>query len=109
MRRGPPVCAEDSLPTDSPNPHPARAVYGFGLLLVCLTLFTVFTAWALLPDWLLTRLHLCYLPAKFWAVAVPLLLPLLTLLYCLFHFAYSIHFFHDCLASVRTVENDFRH
>lgn len=55
----------------SPAPTPSRAVYGFVLYLLSLSLLLLYLCWALLPPSLLSSLGVDWLPQQYWAVAVP--------------------------------------
>uniref|UniRef100_A0AC34F1J3 G domain-containing protein n=1 Tax=Panagrolaimus sp. ES5 TaxID=591445 RepID=A0AC34F1J3_9BILA len=53
---------KDSIPT--PNPTPARGVYGFALYIVSWILFLIYLFWAIIPSQFLEALHLTFLPSK---------------------------------------------
>ncbi|KAI1727972.1 PXA domain-containing protein [Ditylenchus destructor] len=76
--------------TPSPNPHPGRGVYGFALYLFSWILFLAYLLWALLPQSVLNFLHLTYLPSKYWAVTVPLLVPIALGAYVILSFAVNL-------------------
>lgn len=58
------------MPEHTPAPTPHRAVYGYAFYLLVITLFVFYVLWALLPtkEWGLT-----YLPDKYFAVLLPML------------------------------------
>lgn len=66
----------------TPNPHPGRGIYGFALYLFSWILLLIYLLWAFLPQKLLASFHLTYLPSKYWAIAVPLLVPVIIGLLC---------------------------
>lgn len=58
----------------TPAPTPSRAVYGFAWFLVFKTLFILYVCWALLPEYILQDvLGLTYLPDKYFALFLPIL------------------------------------
>lgn len=61
-----------SEPTPAPTPN--RAVYGFAWFLFFKTLFILYVCWALLPEYILHDvLGLTYLPDKYFALFLPIL------------------------------------
>lgn len=58
------------MPEHTPAPTPHRAVYGYAFYLLVITLFVFYFLWVLLPtkEWGLT-----YLPDKYFAVLLPML------------------------------------
>uniref|UniRef100_A0A1A9X465 PIG-P domain-containing protein n=1 Tax=Glossina brevipalpis TaxID=37001 RepID=A0A1A9X465_9MUSC len=59
-----------TMPEHTPAPTPARAVYGYAFYLLTLTLFVLYVLWAFLPA---KALGLSYLPDKYFAVLLPML------------------------------------
>ncbi|XP_053683058.1 phosphatidylinositol N-acetylglucosaminyltransferase subunit P [Sabethes cyaneus] len=57
----------------TPAPTPSRAIYGFFLYLLFQTLFILYVLWAFIPTDLLERFGLSYLPDKYFALFVPIL------------------------------------
>lgn len=58
----------------TPSPTPNRAVYGFAWFSAFKTLFVLYIAWALLPEFILQNwFHLTYLPDKYFALFLPIL------------------------------------
>lgn len=58
----------------TPAPTPSRAVYGFAWFLFFKTLFILYVCWALLPEYILQDvLGLIYLPDKYFALFLPIL------------------------------------
>lgn len=58
----------------TPAPTPNRAVYGFAWFLFFKTLFILYVCWALLPEYILHDvLGLTYLPDKYFALFLPIL------------------------------------
>lgn len=58
----------------TPAPTPSRAVYGFAWFLFFKTLFVLYVCWALLPEYILEDvLQLTYLPDKYFALFLPIL------------------------------------
>jgi phosphatidylinositol N-acetylglucosaminyltransferase subunit P len=63
-----------NMPEHTPAPTPSRAIYGFILFLLFKTLFIIYVFWAFLPEeFLRTKLGLTYLPDKYFALYVPIL------------------------------------
>ncbi|XP_059218553.1 phosphatidylinositol N-acetylglucosaminyltransferase subunit P [Stomoxys calcitrans] len=58
------------MPEHSPAPTPHRAVYGYSFYLLVITLFIFYVLWALLPT---KQFGLSYLPDKYFAVLLPML------------------------------------
>ncbi|XP_065354718.1 phosphatidylinositol N-acetylglucosaminyltransferase subunit P [Calliphora vicina] len=58
------------MPEHTPAPTPHRAIYGYAFYLLVIALFVFYFLWALLPtkEWGLT-----YLPDKYFAVLLPML------------------------------------
>lgn len=58
----------------TPAPTPNRAVYGFALFLFFKTLFILYLFWAFVPESILEeKLGLTYLPDKYFALYIPIL------------------------------------
>ncbi|XP_058117905.1 phosphatidylinositol N-acetylglucosaminyltransferase subunit P [Anopheles ziemanni] len=62
------------MPEHTPAPTPSRAVYGFALFLLFKTLFVMYVVWAYIPTAIFNRLGLTYLPDKYFALFIPILL-----------------------------------
>ncbi|VDK83484.1 unnamed protein product [Litomosoides sigmodontis] len=98
----------DSIPSyASPNPSPARGVYGFVLFICSWFSFVLYLIWAILPTPYLESLHLTYLPAKYWAIAVPLLLPITVAAFIIFVLAHNLIQLHGVFEDTEIVEDDF--
>uniref|UniRef100_A0A1I7VFS8 PIG-P domain-containing protein n=1 Tax=Loa loa TaxID=7209 RepID=A0A1I7VFS8_LOALO len=87
--------SESIPPYASPNPSPARGVYALYLI------------WALLPTPYLELLHLTYLPAKYWAIAIPLLLPIAVAAFIIFVLAHNLIQLHGVFDDIEIIEDDF--
>lgn len=61
------------MPEHTPAPTPHRAVYGFSFYLLFLTLSIVYMLWALLPIKELSGGYFSYLPDKYFALCLPML------------------------------------
>ena len=71
-------------------------------------LLLVYLAWALLPHWLLHHLRLTeVLPSKYWAVVIPLLLPLAIVVFVVLNCAHNLIRFSGVLDKEERLENDF--
>uniref|UniRef100_A0A158Q8Y5 PIG-P domain-containing protein n=1 Tax=Elaeophora elaphi TaxID=1147741 RepID=A0A158Q8Y5_9BILA len=100
--------SSDSIPSyASPNPSPARGVYGFALFVCSWFSLALYLIWALLPTPYLELLHLTYLPAKYWAIAIPLLLPIATAAFIIFVLAHNLIQLHGVFEDIEIIENDF--
>uniref|UniRef100_A0A182IJ76 PIG-P domain-containing protein n=1 Tax=Anopheles atroparvus TaxID=41427 RepID=A0A182IJ76_ANOAO len=62
------------MPEHTPAPTPSRGVYGFALFLFFKTLFVMYVVWAYVPTAVFNRLGLTYLPDKYFALFIPILL-----------------------------------
>lgn len=61
------------MPEHTPAPTPHRAVYGFAVFLLFKTLLILYLFWAFVPDdFLENRLGLTYLPDKYFAMILPM-------------------------------------
>ena len=59
----------------APGPQFHRAIYGFSFYLIFHTLFLIYVVWAFVPDSILSEVfHLNYLPDKYFALYVPVLI-----------------------------------
>ncbi|GAB0087686.1 uncharacterized protein DMENIID0001_020250 [Sergentomyia squamirostris] len=62
-------------PEHAPGPTPTRAVYGFSMFLLFKTLFVLYVIWVFVPDTILRdQLYLTYLPDKYFAIFIPMLI-----------------------------------
>lgn len=61
------------MPEHTPAPTPSRAIYGFCLFLLFKTLFILYVLWAFIPTQFLDGLGLTYLPDKYFALFIPIL------------------------------------
>lgn len=58
----------------TPGPQFHRAIYGFSLYLIFHSLFLIYVVWAFVPDRILADVfHLNYLPDKYFALYIPVL------------------------------------
>jgi phosphatidylinositol N-acetylglucosaminyltransferase subunit P len=58
----------------TPAPTPSRAIYGFALYLLFKSLFITYVVWVFVPeDFMHTKLGLTYLPDKYFALYIPIL------------------------------------
>ncbi|KHN78300.1 Phosphatidylinositol N-acetylglucosaminyltransferase subunit P [Toxocara canis] len=94
-------------PYATPNPYPARGIYGFALFLISSILFALYLIWALVPTPWLNTIQFTYVPAKYWAVAIPLLFPLTVVVYVTAVFAINLINFHGVFDDIEVIENDF--
>lgn len=59
----------------TPAPTPHRAVYGFAFFILFKTLLFLYLFWAFVPVYILEdKLHLTYLPDKYFALILPILI-----------------------------------
>lgn len=94
-------------PYATPNPLPARAVYGFALFVCSWLGLALYLIWALLPTQYLDALQLTYVPAKYWAIAIPLLFPLTVSLFLIFVFVHNLIHLHGIFDDIQVIEDDF--
>ncbi|XP_055596797.1 phosphatidylinositol N-acetylglucosaminyltransferase subunit P [Uranotaenia lowii] len=64
----------ERMPEHTPAPTASRAIYGFALFLLFKTLFILYVLWAFIPTKILDGLGLTYLPDKYFALFIPILL-----------------------------------
>jgi hypothetical protein len=57
----------------TPAPSPSRAIQGLFLYLSCRCAFLIYLIWVVVPDKWLKHVGLAFLPHKYWAVALPVL------------------------------------
>lgn len=63
------------MPEHTPAPSPTRAVYGFTVFLLFKTLFFIYVFWSFIPQsFLEEKLGLTYLPDKYFALYVPIVI-----------------------------------
>lgn len=91
----------------TPNPHPSRAIYGFALFLCSWLILPLYIIWAFVPTPWLEILHITYIPAKYWAIAIPLLFPTTVTAFVLLIFSINLIRFHGIFDNVEVVEYDF--
>lgn len=91
----------------TPNPHPSRAVYGFALFLCSWLVLPLYLLWAFVPTSWLEAIHITYVPAKYWAVAIPLLFPIAVSAFVVLIFSINLIRFHGIFDNVEVIENDF--
>ena len=94
-------------PQHSPNPEPARGVYGFILYLASWILLLVYLLWAFVPNKNLNQLGITYLPSKYWAVAIPLFFPVFIGVFIVISLSLNIIRFSNVFENIAAVENDF--
>jgi hypothetical protein len=104
--------ASDTNPThlieiNTPNPYPARGIYGFVLYLLGWALFVAFLGWAFIPTPLLQRVYITYVPSKYWAVFGPALIPIFTTVFVIFNCVWNAWNFRGFFQDIAYVENDF--
>ncbi|MFH4973704.1 hypothetical protein AB6A40_000413 [Gnathostoma spinigerum] len=95
------------ITVNTPSPHPGRGVYGFAFYLCSWFLLFVYLVWAIVPSPWLTSLNLTYVPAKYWAILLPSLFPILVFAYTFGVFVVNVIRFEGVLDDVEVVENDF--
>uniref|UniRef100_A0A0K0DJA0 G domain-containing protein n=1 Tax=Angiostrongylus cantonensis TaxID=6313 RepID=A0A0K0DJA0_ANGCA len=66
-----PLSVED---IHTPNPLPARGIYGFALYISSICFLTLYILWAVVPTPILKHLGITYVPAKYWVIAIPSLI-----------------------------------
>ncbi|VDO53339.1 unnamed protein product [Onchocerca flexuosa] len=100
--------SSDSIPPyASPNPSPARGIYGFALYVCSWFFLALYLIWALVPTPYLESLHLTYLPAKYWAIAIPLLLPITVAAFIILVLAHNLIQLHGVFENIEVIEDDF--
>ncbi|MCP9263949.1 Nitric oxide-associated protein 1 [Dirofilaria immitis] len=94
-------------PYASPNPSPARGIYGFALFVCSWFFLALYLIWAIVPTPYLESLHLTYLPAKYWAIAIPLLLPIAVAVFIILVLVHNFIQLHGVFEDVEIIEDDF--
>lgn len=59
------------MPEHTPAPTPHRAIYGFAFAIIFVAALTFYLFWSLVPDALLVRFGLTYMPDKYFALFLP--------------------------------------
>ncbi|CAJ0959667.1 unnamed protein product, partial [Mesorhabditis belari] len=91
----------------TPNPHPARGIYGFALYIFGWIGLIVYLIWAIVPTPILESFGITYVPAKAWVVVVPLGIFLLTILFPLTILFINIFRFQGVFDDIQHIEKDF--
>ncbi|EYB84498.1 hypothetical protein Y032_0315g2270 [Ancylostoma ceylanicum] len=93
----------------TPNPLPARGIYGFSLYISSFCFLILYTLWAVIPSPLLNRLGISYVPAKYWVILIPLLIVVFITSFVLSIFVLNIYRFrgYRIFEEVETIANDF--
>lgn len=73
---------------------------GFVLFVCSWFSLALYLIWALLPTPYLDLLHLTYLPAKYWAIAIPLLLPITVAAFVILVLAYNLIQLHGVFEDI---------
>ncbi|XP_001663523.2 phosphatidylinositol N-acetylglucosaminyltransferase subunit P [Aedes aegypti] len=95
------------MPEHTPAPTPSRAIYGFCLFLLFKTLFILYVLWAFIPTSILDGFGLTYLPDKYFALFIPILVLVgLTFFAFLIYPSLSLAMMPD-VASVCTITDRF--
>ncbi|XGW12252.1 hypothetical protein V3C99_013164 [Haemonchus contortus] len=93
----------------TPNPLPARGIYGFALYISSYCLLILYLLWAIVPTPILNRLGITYVPAKYWVIAIPSLIILSITTFVVVVLAVNIYRFrgYRIFEEVEAIENDF--
>lgn len=75
-------------------------VSGFALFICSWFSLALYLIWALLPTPYLESLHLTYLPAKYWAIAIPLLLPITVAAFIILVLAHNLIQLHGIFEDI---------
>ncbi|GMT16729.1 hypothetical protein PFISCL1PPCAC_8026, partial [Pristionchus fissidentatus] len=96
----------EDIPT--PYPTPGRAIFGF--VLHCFgILFTLsYLVWLWVPTPVLESLSITYVPAKLWAILLPLLIPILIALFVLLTSLRNWIVFRGVFDDIQEVTHDFK-
>jgi phosphatidylinositol glycan class P protein len=91
----------------SPAPQPERAVYGFLLLVSSLSAFIIYVLVSYLPDWIFVDLiGWDYLPDKYWSIALPAYLIVITLMILPLYLSINMTKVND-LSSINSITDEF--
>lgn len=93
----------------TPNPLPARGIYGFALYISSVCLLILYLLWAIVPTPILRSLGITYVPAKYWAIAIPSLLLVSIITFVTVVLVVNIYRFrgYRIFEEVEAIENDF--
>ncbi|WKX95935.1 hypothetical protein Q1695_012413 [Nippostrongylus brasiliensis] len=93
----------------TPNPLPARGIYGFALYISSCCFLVLYILWAVVPTPILRSLGISYVPAKYWAIAIPSIIVVLITSFVLVVLTVNIYRFrgYRIFEEVEAVENDF--
>ncbi|VDN60901.1 unnamed protein product [Dracunculus medinensis] len=97
------------LPCATPNPHPARAIYGFvfsfAFFLTSSIFLFIYLIWAIIPTPWLESIEITYVPAKYWAISIPLLFPIIVTAYVTTVFALNLIRFHGVFENIASLSH----
>ncbi|KAK6732533.1 hypothetical protein RB195_016731 [Necator americanus] len=93
----------------TPNPLPARGIYGFSLYISSFCALILYTLWAVVPSPLLNKAGVSYVPAKYWVILVPLIIVVSISSFVLIIFTLNVYRFrgYKIFEEVQTIANDF--
>ncbi|KAJ1346443.1 hypothetical protein KIN20_001222 [Parelaphostrongylus tenuis] len=93
----------------TPNPLPSRGIYGFALYISSICFLTLYVLWAVVPTPILKRLGITYVPAKYWVIAIPVIIIFSLTTFVLVVLVWNIYSFggYRIFEEVEVVENDF--
>lgn len=91
----------------TPSPNPARGIYGFALFLCSFLIGVVYFVWALVPDRHLNSIGLYYLPDKYWAIAIPLVIVAFVFVSISSIIAFNCIRMHQIFDSIAAIDDDF--
>lgn len=75
-------------------------IAGFALFVCSSFVLAVYLLWALIPTPYLELLHITYVPAKYWAIALPLLVPITVAAFVILVFAHNLIQLHGIFEDV---------
>ncbi|KHJ97367.1 PIG-P protein [Oesophagostomum dentatum] len=95
-------CVED---IHTPNPLPARGVYGFSLYISSFCFLILYTLWSVIPTPILNKAGITYVPAKYWVILIPLVIVSVIVLFVVSIFLLNIYRFRGVSSLYCTREN----
>jgi len=87
----------------NPNPISGRCIYGYVLYLVSFASLVLYLIWAIIPSKVIHLIGLTYIPSKYWAIAFPVFVVTLILMFSVCFYPSVNYLFTPQLNSSQTL------